>query len=534
MRDFNDDFLYRYLKKAKVPYIKKEVANSMLDHPGVPSLRAVSDTLESLNIRTMAVGLNSDDLDQVDFPVIAHFKRGHGEFVLLESKKEDKVKYFQQGKLLEENLEAFEKNWSGTTLLLEAPEKRNIEKQKTYYWNKYGKLTLSLLAGLMLSTLAVLGVTSGSLNFGIYLSALLVLNLSGLGLSIYLYNIHLNKSVQSDTFCKKTKNVDCTAVLFSKWSNLFGVFNWAQLGIVYFFGQSLSLLLGLMSTELLGPLLIIHSILTILAGSFSLYSIFLQAFVIKKWCSLCLVCQGIILSTIAMSLYQGMPSSFGFSGVSLIVLGFSYLLGLILTLEYATKTELESTLETKSVQLAKFKGDKDIFQDLLKRQRKAPDYSQLKGIISIGYEAAPNEILMVASLHCGPCLRMYQDLTELIKKQPEKVNLKIIFTMPRVGELEDIPINARLIELASTESEEVVIRAIDSWYASIGKKNGELEWLAQNTTRNPLIEGQLLSVVKGQQRWLAEGMIFKTPTVFFNNYELPSIYAESKSLIHFI
>lgn len=534
MRDFNDDFLYRYLKKAKIPHIKKEVANSMLDHPGVPSLRAVSDTLEDLNVRTMAVGLDSSDLDQVDFPLIAHSKKGHGEFVLLESKKEDKIKYFRQGKLQEEDLETFEKHWSGKALLLEAPEKSVIQNPRSYFWNRYGKLSISLLTVFMLLTFAVLGLSTSSLKFGLYLSGLLALNLSGLGVSLYLYNIHLNKSTQSDKFCKKTKTVDCSAVLFSKWSNLFGLFNWAELGLFYFLGQSLSLLLSLVSVELIGTATTFLSIVTLLAGGFSLYSIFLQAFVIKKWCSLCLACQGIILGTIGLNIYQGLPQSFEFSITALVVICLSYLFGLILTIEYSSNSELKATLETKTMQLAKFRGDKDIFKDVLKRQRKAPDYSKLNGVISIGNETATNEILLVASLHCGPCLRMYQNLTELIKNRPDKVNLKIIFTMPRVGELEDIPINARLIELASTESEEILIRAINSWYQSIGKKNGELEWLDQNMVRNPLIEGKLISVVKDHQRWLAEGMIFKTPTVFFNNYEIPSIYTESRSLIHLI
>lgn len=530
MRDFNDEFLFRYLKKTKVPYVKKEVTNSLLDHPGSPSLRAVSDTLEGLNVRTMAVGLETTDLDQVDFPVIAHFKKGHGEFVLLESKKEDKVKYFQQGKLLEENLEAFEKNWSGTTLLLEAPDKIAIESPKEYYWKKYGKLALSLTMGLMVLGLVVNGVSASSFDLRIYLTTLLMLNLSGLGLSAYLYSIHLNKSVQNDKFCKRTKTVDCTAVLFSKWAKLFGLFNWAQLGIVYFFGQSLSLLLSFIGVEVIGTSLELLSIITLLAGGFSLYSIFLQAFVIKKWCSLCLACQGIILGTIGLNIYQGLPKSFEFSIVSLVVLCLSYLFGLILTIEYASNSELKATLETKTMQLAKFKGDKDIFKDVLKRQRKAPDYSKLNGVISLGHEAAPNEILLVASLHCGPCIRMFNELKLLLTKCPDKVKVKVIFTMPRTEKLDELPVNARLIELASVESQSNVVEAVDAWYAFTGKKNGESTWLTHNISKQPMESEKLMALVNAHQRWLTEGMIYKTPTLFFNNYELPQIYADLDNL----
>lgn len=534
MKNFNDDFLYRYLNKAKVPYIKKEVAHSILDHPGAPSLKAVSDTLEGLNVRTMAVGLETADLDQIDFPVIAHFKKGHGEFVLLESKKKDKVRYFQKGKLLEENLQAFEQNWSGTTLLLDPPDHISLENPKAYYWKKYGKQALGALMGLIVLVLAISGIAASSANLEIYLSSLLVLNLSGLGLSFYLYQIHLDKSLDGDKFCKKTKTVDCNAVLFSKWSKLFGVFNWAQLGIVYFFVQSMTLLLSFLSVELVEPSLGLLSFLTLLAGAFSLYSVFLQAFVIKKWCSLCVACQGIILAAIGLNFYQGLPFNAELSTTPLLMLGISGFVGLILTIEFTSGNELKATLEEKTVQLAKFKGDKDIFQDLLKRQKISPDYSQLEGLISIGHEAAPNEILMVASLHCGPCIRMFNDLTDLIKNHPDKVRLKIIFTMPRTDEIEKLPVQSRLINLAITDSEATVAEAITAWYNSIGRKDGEQIWLEQNKPKRILLGDELVVPVMTHQIWLTKAMIYKTPTLFFNNYELPQIYAGSDNLKYFL
>lgn len=534
MKDFNEKFIFRYLKKAGIPYLKKEVTDTLLNHPGTPSLKAVSDTLQGLNVKTMAVGLDMADLDQVEFPVIAHFKKGHGEFVLLESKQKEEIRYFQQDGLKTELLKDFEKRWSGKTLLLQKPDEMTIKDPEIYYWKKYGMTVLSVITGLLAFVLIISGVFRGPINQALYLSLLLLLNLSGLGLSAYLYWIHLNKSTRDDKLCRKTKTVDCTAVLHSKWSKLFGLFNWAQVGILYFFGQSLGLFSGLIGYEYIQSTTFLLSVLALLAGCFSLYSVFLQAFVIKKWCSLCMICQAILLATIALNFYHGTLWHIELKTVTLLSIGFSHLSGLFVIQVYTRQMEMKEGLKQKTIQLARFKGDKGIFQHLLQKQTKALDYSHLKGVVSIGHIAAPNEILMVASLHCGPCISMFRELVGFIKGHPDKLRLKIVFTMGLTDKPEEIAVNSRLINLAITDKESRVVEAINSWYDAIGKKNGEEIWVDQYMPDSTMNPDEMMLTIKEHQKWLAKAMIFKTPTLFFNQYELPQIYADKESLGHLL
>lgn len=534
MQDFNDDFLFRYLKKAKIPFIKQDVEEILFNHPGAASLKSVSDTLEELNVKTMTVSLDTADLDELDFPVITHLQQGHGEFVLLESKQNGEIKYFRQGKLEKEKVEAFKKKWSGTTILLDASNKWGIENPKTYYWNKYGKSALYAFGGLVLLTLMFFGVNSGSVGFGIYLSTILLLNLSGLGLSLYLYKIHLNKSARNDKFCKKTRVVDCTAVLFSKWSKLFGLFNWAQLGIIYFFGQSLGLILGFLNPDSIQFTILILSTIGLIAGCFSIYSIILQAFVIKKWCSLCLISQGVILATIVLNYYQSIPSLITFQIIPILTLSGSYLSGFILTLEYSSLHELKKKAKEKTLQTARLTGDESIFKHILHKQRLVNDFSHLDGIVKLGNQAAPNEILMFASLHCRPCVKMFGELTELLAQHADQVKLTIIFTMQIGTSSKELPINSRLINLTITEKEDKVIQAIHSWHDLMGHPDAETLWLNQNTPNRLLNEIDLTTCMMNHKKWISESMISQSPTLFFNNYEVPQIYANASKLKHFL
>ena len=521
-----NQFLFRYLKSIKVPFSESQLLDEMAAHPNAPSLKSYADILSDLKVSNMAVKLDENDLFEIeDFPVIVHLESPKGGvFALLESLNKKRVTYFSDGNKKTESLDDFLKKWTGATLLLAAPE----EKQKASFTLKLkqntNKLWIAASAIIMLTALFGFYLSQNWLD-AVTLTSLIALMASGLYFSILLTLTHLNKS-GSDQYCRKTKNVNCEAVIFSKWGKLFGLFDLSQIGLVFFSGNLLLLLFYSVTLDkaLINSFFVINS----LALLFSFYSLYLQAFIIKKWCILCVYCQFSVISSVVLYvLVQDITlQGFTFSLSTFLFLAVAFIVPIAVSEAYIRNARLIEKRRRELNELAKFKGNKAIFRFLLLQQKKHPDLNGINGVILLGSPEAKHEILMVASLFCNPCASRFRALANLIAEKPDMFNLRVVFNTDRNNEL----YNKVLISLAKENNQPQTIQAINKWYKVYSQEARRTQWLEENKSiaKNHGIDFDM--IIKGQKEWLETAKIEYTPTVFLNGHEIPSHYSNVKDL----
>ena len=113
-----DKLIYKFLKAYGVSITKQEIEKAIYTHPYYPSLRCISDALDSLKVKYLVLKLSLEKLLALDIPVIAPLKKG--EFVWVTSVTNTKVTYRSgTGKEKIVNYDHFKEEWTGEALAIE-------------------------------------------------------------------------------------------------------------------------------------------------------------------------------------------------------------------------------------------------------------------------------------------------------------------------------------------------------------------------------------------------------------------------------
>ena len=150
---------------------------------------------------------------------------------------------------------------------------------------------------------------------------------------------------------------DCDTVIYSEYSKFFGI-PIEILGLIYYGLIAVSYALFLAFPEFASPLVVFSVLaLTAVAFLFSLYLTFIQAFVLKQWCTWCLASAGLCVIIFALAI---LISEFGFISLlaqyheSIVIF---HLLGVMLGLGGATIVDIFFFKFLKDFRISKWEAD---------------------------------------------------------------------------------------------------------------------------------------------------------------------------------
>ncbi|MGI8952265.1 MAG: DsbA family protein, partial [Chitinophagaceae bacterium] len=181
----------------------------------------------------------------------------------------------------------------------------------------------------------------------------------------------------------------------------------------------------------------------------------------------------------------------------------------------------EQETKTKKYELARLKNNKEIFNSLLFSQKRITQNSDGLGIM-LGNPNAINTLVKVCNPYCGPCAKAHAAIEKLLE---ENKNLKVQIIFNATNDENDIKAlpAKHLLAVAENNSEVKTKHALDDWYlaekkdynlfAEKYKLNGELK-----------MQDKKIDMMKN---WCDKVDIQFTPTIFYNGYQLPSVYAIS-------
>ena len=251
--------LHMLLRLSKVRVTRTTLRNKLRQHPAFPNLTSLSDTLTDLRVGNLAVDISPEQLTKIPLPALAYLSSEGGFFAPVRAATADSVEWWHHQKgWQQESTRYFNRHWNGVALLIE-PTDQSGEKQyaqtQRREWAERLRLPLALLG--LLVCLAVwanryhLLTSSASLY-----NVLLLLKLTGLCLSSLLvwYSFDANNAFLR-SLCQLNSHTNCGAVLSTSAAYLVAGLSWAEVGLFYFSGGLLSLLLLHASPSALYPLL---------------------------------------------------------------------------------------------------------------------------------------------------------------------------------------------------------------------------------------------------------------------------------------
>ncbi len=513
-----EQLVAKWLKLLKIPVAEKYLERQLLSHPDYPSLLSITDTLGDLGIAHAAAEIKKEDLPEIPVPFITHLKGQ--QFVLVNSMND-----------IEHKHPDFFKRWEGVVLAAETgsmpPHKENeeyLKEERVQFW--------MMRAGCM--AFGVLITAALVFSFSLQNSLLMLTALMGIFIAVLIVQKergHSNKLI--DQLCKTGKTTDCNAVLKSNPVGT-GWLKFSDAGLIWFVTQVMMFTPAFgfgYSSAVAG----VWSFMAVAAIPVTLFSVYYQWRVVKKWCTLCLALAAVLWLQAAMLLPVMVPVSFS-AGVlkivfvvaaSFICAGAAWLL-LRNLIGYADKTEKEL------YPALRFKRNPGIFQVLLKKQRRV-NITPFENDLQLGNPFAPLQITVACNPYCSPCAKTHHLLHSMMEKHRDDAGLTVRFTV-MADEKED----------KKTQAVRYMLQYITANANGSEEKNRELkrtmlsDWFMEMdyekfAAKHPLtMKTNVYSLLHEHEAWHKKTGIQFTPAIFINGYEMPRQYTaeDLPGLVH--
>jgi len=516
---------------AFLTLLNVKVNNVMVDeilqnHPDWPGLLSIADSLNKWNIPNGSGKIEPNQIDQLPVPFIAYTNDREHPLSIVTQVADTTIEFYSKNysKAITDSKEEFLKRWTGIYLIAEPNEHSG---EKGYEKNKRKAIINALIPVSLFALLTALSFFSfynivnhnDSSQFasitGVYFQYFILL--TGVVVTSLLLWYEIDKTNPLlQKVCTGIAKGNCNAILTGKQSKLLSWLSWSEVGFFYFAGGLLVLLLaGSNVTNTISLL----GWLNILALPYTIFSVYYQWRVAKRWCVLCLAVQALLvlggINAITNSFLTPFVYSISFLSRSFLL----YLLPVLLW--YVAKPyilQLQKAKNTKREYL-RIKFNFEIFTTLLKKQNQVSISPESLGI-NLGNPNATNTLLKVCSPYCGPCASAHPKIDRLLEEIPN-LKVKIIFTTPNRPEQPAYkPVTHLMAISEQANSEGHIKQALDDWYLP-----DEKDYL-YFATKHPM-NGELTKQgykVEAMEQWCNAMKISATPTIFINGYQLPDAY----------
>jgi len=514
--------IQKLLELLRIKRTNSFLKDSLFSHPDYPSLLSISDTLTKYDIDNMAVKIAPEKLKEIPFPCMVQIhKEGVNLFYILKSYKEEEVSFYDEFNQLKTlKTVEFLENWTGVCLLVEkkASSKEPGINEKLIKKKLILTSSVIILSMVLLSAIVDFSALYLSVSFTVFSSRLvyLLLSLSGMVTGLFLLWYELDKQNPAlQSFCSNGKKVNCDYVLNSKYAGILsGTLQVSILVFAYFFANATLFIRNSFTSETF----MLLKLLGILSIPAIIYSFYIQAFVLKKWCRFCMLVQLILLIQSLFSFNQEISyQEITLKDVSLFAVFFLVPIALWLFIKPLVDIKKTTNLYRRSFQ--KMKNNKIVFESILSKSKKITTDPAGLGIL-LKNEKSKYHVIKVCNPYCGPCAKAHPILEELCHKG--LIDLQMIFTARAdESDVKFKPVN-HLLAIDNADSLKTP-EALSDWYMADKK---DYQSFAGKYPMNGELQEQVEKIQK-MRNWCDSERIAHTPTIFINGYELTQDYTIS-------
>lgn len=480
------------LLRIDVPFSQLE--EKLLSHPEYPSLVAITDTLDDMDIPNTSVEMGLESLSAIEDPYLVFLYSNGGEYALI---KKDPVK----------EVPHFEERWANIVLVAERPEGQKRKAPET--------IGYSLLAGIVM---ALLGGTAILLEKQ-WLFGILVL-IHGVGILISGMIISSEMGI-FNRMAGKLCNDSCDSIIGTKKSLPFAGISLADLCITWFTAQFLFLFIAAVSTGFAGIVLLLTQ-LSVVAVIPTFFTLYYQAFTARKWCRMCLAVTALLWAQAALLVAYNGTSIFTFpqalplllfSGISLVVMMVWTRVKKIIT----DASEKQKELFNLRRSLHSWK----MFHAAL-QQEPVGITGDFISEISLGNENAPMQLVMASSITCQPCAEAFNAAEVILDKFPGRINIRIRFKIPNVAGNEQRMAMLKHISgvLVGKQDAQTRRKVLGEWF-----RNMDITRFSRQYPLTPADAEKAGVFLSECKSWFAMNKIQTTPSLFINEKMLPKEYS---------
>jgi len=449
------------LKELSVPVTDATIRDSLLSHPNYPSLLCVSDSLEQWGLDTMALEISPSGLSQLPCPFLAHCPTvGDDPYWIVKAAGDDGLICMDgRRRVRPVRFQDFCGVWDGKVLVM---EKREVYGEADYpvrrRAERWGRMRIVMgVLVLLLPMVAALREYLGQGGDGLYFSVLSAGNISGVVTTLLLLGYEYGwAGAGLRRWCSLNDKMSCSAVLQSRGAHIWKGVRWGDLGLVYFTGSlvySLFVAYGGLSPA---PLVLCNY----LAIGYVVFSLFYQGLVVRKWCFLCLLVQGLLLGEGLVALVRGQPA--GLADTVSFFTAYAIPGACWILVKPMWVRSMETVVLRRG--LNRLKRNVVVFRGLLGEADALRNDPGAVGLV-IGDASAGRSLVVVSNPYCAPCGKMHQELERLLEND-RRWKVRIIFSI--AGQDEHAVGAVRSFFYASdTGGEAGLRRALHDWYGSM-------------------------------------------------------------------
>ena len=516
IQDNQREILKIFLKKINYPYTDS-LYSQLEMHPDFPSFMSFHYIFKKIGIDSIAVSTNYEQLQyNLPKPILVHIT-SNTDFFLLVEQADNKYVYILNSRLKLEPIkkDIFLKMWKGNAMLVNITE---VTTAKLLVTDKILNVLVRLKVPFTISTFLVL------LSYLIYFRigernvlnwAYIILFFIGLSFSVCLLIENINKH---NIFIKKIcsskslkKNVNCSSILNSKDAYLFGIFSWADIGLIFF--------LFLIFVSLIFPVNTANAVscfASIVSFPYVFYSIYYQRFIAKFWCTLCLGVQAVFLLMFALCILFVKQINFAqlqnVNSIFYLIFVMSFLISVYSWLKpYLIIKERYKSVEKELIIIKHYKAIKEIL--FLKEPSFPTD--KIRKIV-LGNQNAQDKISVVFNTICDVCVKDIKILLSFIKTK-ENTNLEFIFFLQK----KDNPISyAIAINLLHCymDNPSYFVNVIEDYINNYPASKYKFKNIPSN-------KEVLNEIITEQEKWCIANKFSGTPIILLNSKILPRIYS---------
>ncbi len=489
-------------------YDKQDLDLQLQIHPNYPSFNSITDTLDYFNIDNIAVEVPREALDQLpdSFISLVSSESDHEIVSVLRKKNKIHLKYPNQ-KDKKISINEFEKIWIPKVIAVEHSSKSHLKISKSFFQTTLVSLLIAGIIGLLFFK-----------NWDFQAIGFLVLSISG-GLFGF-FAVRESLGFQSQTmhqFCTTVGNTNCGDVINNTSGKIFKNFSIADASLTYFLGiTAYQFFFGFTS------ILIFPSLLSIPIILYALYS---QAFVIKKWCAICLTISAITIGMAAIALFK-LNFEFDIAALAQFIT-----ITTIITLGYTLLKEklVESKAQkSENITLNRFKRDTQIFNYLFSKSEKIENQKTITNEIIIGNPNAKLKIISVTNPMCGYCKNAFEAYARTVKSLGDNIQIAIrLKVQPTQLDNPATQISLRLLEIFHEQGADSFIKAYTAWF----ENRTHTVWMKNYGA--PSNEPKYIEVLQNQSNWADENNLYYTPATLINGSFYPKKYSYDE-FYHFI
>lgn len=491
--------LEKFLKVHNFSKVISDFEDYYQSHPNYPSLFALTDTLSFLNIENVAARIEKNQLDELPESFLGYVSNDiqSVELALIHKQNELIEVTFEGKKTVKYSSDDFKVKWNGVVVAIEPNE------EEVYFASEGSTLIGSLIIT------CVIGLFCISNYSGISALALIsfLLYVSGGVLSFLIIREKMN-SEQSGVskICSFGENTSCDSVIKSTKAKITSWVDFSDLPILFFFTSIVAMLIEPSSYLWLNAL-------SILALPVVVYSIWLQYFILKTWCTLCIGVSVVLL----LQMFTTIGSlteifSMEFRGVISACL--------IIPTWFFVRNYLNDnqSLRKKNQELIRFKRNFEVYQFLEKPLKISSDHLISRGI-ELGNNQNPITMTLIVSPSCGHCHKAFEEALNLYHLNSSKIRLVIFYNLnPANKNNPTLKIALNTLALYEERPNDIV-QALSDWHIDqIGLEPWMEKWGRDNTDIE--FENDLLN----QYTWCEENGFNYTPVKIINDSEIPKEY----------